>query len=167
MITLLPLPMILSACGIPVSCSHSCRLPFLATTAARAAAQVALYRILERHHPGIPNEDNSCRHCRLICSCCRDLRLLGRLSLRCCGLLRCCGCLSLYRSDLILRRIRCRFITDIANLAANLYKKYQPVLVWPQPQTVFPAVTDVSFSALWSGSVRTTAFLSHSSVSAH
>ena len=28
----------------------------------RAAAQVAFYRILERHHPGIPNEDDSCRH---------------------------------------------------------------------------------------------------------
>ena len=102
----------------------------------RAAAQVALYRILERHHPGIPNEDNSCRHCRLICSCCRDLRLLGRLSLRCCSLLRCCGRLSLRYSDLILRRIRCRFITDIANLAANLYKIPTGVGLAPAPNGI-------------------------------
>ncbi len=130
MTTLLPLPMILSACGIPVSCSHSCRLPFFGNDCCRAAAQVALYRILERHHPGIPDEDDSSRHCRLICGCCRDLRLLGRLSLRC------CGCLRLYRSDLILRRICCCFIADVANLAANLYKIPAGVGLPPSPNGI-------------------------------
>ena len=109
----------------------------------RAAAQVALYRILERHHPGIPNEDDSCCHCRLICSCCRDLRLLGRLSLRCCVRLR-LGCLLRYcsllcclrRCDLLLRRIRCCFIADVANLAANLYKIPAGVGLPPAPNGI-------------------------------